>query len=121
MGIVSDAMALTRAQDKAPGQKLSPFRSEKYRRFVASLPCIYCGAEDRSQAAHANSSLFGKGLGVKGTDAAIFPLCAYSPGGRGCHSQFDQGKGLKDFEPDAAIGLTICKGIIHGVLKVVTA
>ena len=32
--------------------KNAPLRSEKYRRAVASLPCINCGIQGYSQAAH---------------------------------------------------------------------
>lgn len=63
-------------------------RNEKYRRLVASLPCVACGIEGYSQAAHANT---GKGMGMKSDDANTFPLCCDRPGIRGCHSRFDQG------------------------------
>jgi hypothetical protein len=63
-------------------------RSEKYRRAVASLPCVSCGIEGSSQAAHANT---GKGMGMKADDFDTFPLCCDRPGVRGCHSRFDQG------------------------------
>jgi len=63
-------------------------RSEKHRRAVAGLPCVHCGIEGYSQAAHANT---GKGMGMKSCDFDTFPLCADRPGVRGCHSQFDQG------------------------------
>ena len=43
-------------------------RSEYYRRYVAALPCIHCGLEGYSQAAHANNSIFGKGMGQKAHD-----------------------------------------------------
>lgn len=66
-------------------------RSERYRRAVASLPCVSCGREGASQAAHANGLEYGKSMGRKASDDAIFPLCADAPGVRGCHSAFDQG------------------------------
>ncbi len=66
-------------------------RSEPYRRFVASLPCIHCGLEGYSQAAHANNAIFGKGLGQKAHDCYLFPLCADRPGVQGCHSKWDRG------------------------------
>ncbi len=59
-------------------------RSERYRRWVASLPCIACGVEGFSQAAHANH---GKGLGMKTCDLSTFPLCAPHFGLIGCHQQ----------------------------------
>lgn len=61
-------------------------RSEKHRRWVASLPCIACGVEGFSQAAHANH---GKGLGMKTCDTHTFPLCAPHWGLIGCHQQHD--------------------------------
>ncbi len=50
-------------------------RSESYRRFVASLPCFACGIENRSQACHPNQARYGKGKGIKASDAFVFPLC----------------------------------------------
>jgi hypothetical protein len=62
-------------------------RDERYRRLVASLPCILCGVEGRSQAAHPN---VGKAKGAKADDLLCFPLCADQPGTLGCHARFDQ-------------------------------
>ena len=61
-------------------------RSERYRRWVASLPCIACGVEGFSQAAHANH---GKGMGMKTCDTHTFALCAPHWGLIGCHQQHD--------------------------------
>lgn len=66
-------------------------RSERYRRFVASLPCISCGREGASQCAHSNSPEHGKSAGVKASDLATFPLCAPAGGRMGCHAMFDLG------------------------------
>ena len=66
-------------------------RNEKYRRAVASLPCVCCGIEGYSNAAHANGLEYGKGMGRKADDGAIFPLCCSRPGVVGCHALFDQG------------------------------
>ena len=64
-------------------------KSRKYLMAVASLPCVSCGIEGMSQAAHANT---GKAMGKKlVSDFDTFPLCADRPGVRGCHSRFDQG------------------------------
>lgn len=63
-------------------------RDETYRRAVAALPCIICGIDGISQAAHANQ---GKGMSIKACDSQLFPACADQPGRRGCHSQLDQG------------------------------
>lgn len=68
--------------------KDAPTRDADYRRLVAALPCIACGAVGRSQAAHPNT---GKGMGMKADDRLCFPLCADAPGVVGCHTRFDQG------------------------------
>ncbi len=69
---------------------MANFESEPYRRLVAKLPCVRCNRTDRSQAAHANTPPFGKGLGIKAHDWAVFPLCADEPGRLGCHTQHDR-------------------------------
>lgn len=68
--------------------KVVPVWDEAYRRLVAALPCIRCGVQGHSQAAHPNT---GKGTGTKADDRDCFPLCADRPGVRGCHSFFDSG------------------------------
>ncbi|MCT9125395.1 hypothetical protein [Cupriavidus gilardii] len=62
------------------------YRSESLRRAVASLPCVNCGRNGDTQAAHANLQEFGKGMGHKASDAAIMGLCT------ACHYELDQGK-----------------------------
>lgn len=88
------------ARCSVPVPKEEVIRSAKYRRIVASYPCIQCGAVGRSQAAHAGSWA-GKAGARKATDLALFALCADEPGRRGCHSLWDQG-GLvpKEQRPD---------------------
>jgi len=68
-----------------PAMKLNPLRSESYRRFVASHACFECGLAGSSQCAHANE---GKGLAMKVTDLASFPLCFR------CHSDLDHTRGM---------------------------
>ena len=63
-------------------QKHKPYRSEKWLRAVASLPCVRCGIVGQTQAAHRN---FGKGMGVKTDDCFTAALC------QRCHSEIDQG------------------------------
>ena len=58
------------------------YRSEKLRRAVAALPCVCCGREGMTQAAHANQ---GKGMGIKAPDSWLAALCAE------CHAALDQG------------------------------
>lgn len=67
--------------------KVKPWRSEAYRRAVASLPCIHCGIEGYSQHAHENA---GKGKSMKADDRCAMPLCCTRPGIEGCHAAFDQ-------------------------------
>jgi hypothetical protein len=94
--------------------KPSTFRSEKLRRAVATLPCVNCGKEGATQAAHANQ---GKGMAIKSSDARIAALCTT------CHGSLDQGgKMLKadrrDFE-DQMVLLTYIALIERGLLQVV--
>lgn len=65
-----------------PAAKVKPWRSEAYRRAVASLPCANCCRVGNSQAAHAN---LGKSMGSKTSDATCFPLCV------ACHEGLDRG------------------------------
>ena len=70
------------------GPKVPTWRSEKYRRYVASQECFRCQIEGYSQAAHENE---GKALSKKADDARLFPLCCPRPMQMGCHSIFDLG------------------------------
>lgn len=84
---IKDQRAVLRRADGndrllVPLPKDEPRRSESYRRWVASLNCAHCGAQGRSQAAHAD---IGKGLGIKSDDGTCFPLCAETPDLPGCH------------------------------------
>lgn len=67
-----------------PVEKVRTYRSEAWRRAVASLPCIVCGREGATQAAHPNH--IGKGMATKASDAWCVPLCVEH------HSEFDQGR-----------------------------
>src|ERR1035437_8530602 len=66
--------------------KQSQVRSEPYRRLVAALPCINCGIDGYSQAAHPPPT----GKGIKEDDRECFPLCCTRPDITGCHTDFDQ-------------------------------
>ena len=70
----------------APITKDNPVRSEAYRRAVASLPCIACGIQGYSQAAH----LPPEAKGMKQSDLLTFPLCCTRVGIPGCHQDYDQ-------------------------------
>ena len=52
--------------------------------LIRSLPCCQCGASPRSQAAHSNFGIHGKGKGIKADDEYTIPLCA------NCHASLDQ-------------------------------
>lgn len=77
-----------------PTPKTEYLRDERYRRFVAGLPCFECGVFGLSQAAHSNQAGAGKGLAVKASDAFLFPLCADQPMRMGCHSKHDRCVGM---------------------------
>lgn len=66
--------------------KVLPVRSESYRRWVSTLPCIVCGLVGFSQCAHPNS---GRGLGQKASDLDCFPLCCVRGGTIGHHQEHD--------------------------------
>lgn len=68
------------------GPKVAIWRSEPYRRFVASQDCFGCAIGSWSQCAHGNT---GKGRGIKVGDERSFPLCCARFGLVGCHQQFD--------------------------------
>ncbi len=54
---------------------------------IREFPCCQCHASPPSQAAHANWSEFGKGMGKKADDAYTIPLCHI------CHKKFDTYQG----------------------------
>lgn len=62
--------------------KQPTYRSEPYRRYVASHECFGCGIEGFSQCAHEEQ---GKGGAIKSDDRRSFPLCCTRPGVMGCH------------------------------------
>lgn len=66
--------------------KVKPFKSVKYRRWIASLPCVKCGSH-YVQAAHIRSRT-GGGMGYKPSDKWCFPLCCEA--GNNCHYKFDK-------------------------------
>ena len=80
----------------APIVKDNPVRSQQYLRTVASLPCIACGIQGYSQAAH----LPPEAKGMKQSDLLTFPLCCTRVGIPGCHQDYDQ---YRLFPRDAAM------------------
>ncbi|OJB09148.1 hypothetical protein [Burkholderia ubonensis] len=99
--------------------KLLTFRSEQLRRAVTTLPCMHCGVEGYTQAAHAN---YGKGGAQKASDAAIAALCCDRPGVRGCHSMLDSGGVLPKTERRAfemeMVAKTYIALVERGLLRV---
>lgn len=75
-------------------QRQQPYRSEQYRRHVASKPCLACGwAQPREsgaicQAAHIRTGFHG--IGCKPDDWYVIPLCAEN--GWSCHVEFGKGE-----------------------------
>lgn len=53
--------------------KKKPFRSEKYRRWIAGLPCCATSIEGSTQCAHIRHGLLG-GVGLKPSDEWCVPL-----------------------------------------------
>lgn len=93
--------------------KQKPFRSEAWRRAVASLPCACCFREGMTQAAHPNHR--NKGMGTKSDDCYCVPLCVE------CHRDFDQGSKWSKQEKremmDAWIIETIRTLAVEGLVK----
>ena len=65
--------------------KVKTWRSDKWLRAVAELPCVLCEREGMTQAAHRN---YGKGMAMKTDDCWTAALCV------SCHADMDQGKEL---------------------------
>ncbi len=55
-----------------------PPRNERYRAWIRSLPCVGCGIEGRSEAAHTGED---GGMSMKASDYSCVPLCP------DCHTQ----------------------------------
>lgn len=98
------------------------FRNPLLLAVVRKLPCASCGLTGRTQAAHSNQLRFGKGRGIKGSDAAIMALCASDFGKPGCHAELDQGAHMTKQERYAFeyehIALTLIALIEQGYLVV---
>ena len=74
------------------------YRNEALLAAVRSLPCVACGQVGQTQAAHSNQLRFGKGRGLKASDAAIMALCASGFNKIGCHAELDQGSKMTKAE-----------------------
>ena len=78
------------------------YRSPAWLRAVASLPCMVCFREGRTQAAHRNQ---GKAMALKTDDCFTAALCVE------CHAEIDSGRDLSKQERrerlDTAILMTV--------------
>lgn len=75
-----------------------------------------------TQAAHSNQLRFGKGRGLKASDAAIIALCGTGFNKHGCHAELDQGSKMckaekQQFEYEH-IALTLIALIENGNLVI---
>jgi hypothetical protein len=81
---------LTPEENSIKGNSFDPeefMKSLKYLKWVASLPCIHCGAE--SQAHHLRVGQLGAGMGKKASDFFTIPVCFQCHAG--CHdTTFDK-------------------------------
>lgn len=68
--------------------KFNYWRSREYLKAVSELPCMRCGKEGQTQAAHSNQMAHGKGKGIKASDQYTAALCLK------CHYEIDMGKEL---------------------------
>lgn len=92
------------------------YRDKDLLAVAHDIECVNCGAY-LVQAAHANLSEFGKGMGKKASDAAIMSLCPR------CHMELDQGKTMSKAERRQAqfewIAKTLVRLVEAGKLRVV--
>jgi hypothetical protein len=109
------AVAVAVRADESPPivmPKTMRHESEPWRRAVASLPCVLCGRQGRTQCAHRNE---GKGMSIKTDDALSAALCDV------CHAEIDQGSQHKRAERrarmDRAIRLTLAELARRGLVK----
>lgn len=90
--------------------KVKPWRSEKYRRFVASLPCCRCGSPLSN--AHHENELGRSTMGGKCCDSRTLPLCP------DCHwSRHFDGRSIWrrwDKDPEAIIQQTQAEWVRRG-------
>lgn len=89
----------------------SIWRSDAYLALVRSLPCVCCGIHGQTQAAHSNSLAFGKGRGMKASDASAMPLCGPLFLRPGCHAELDQGRSMSKVQRKQFEDQHICKTI----------
>lgn len=86
------------ARIKHKKKESSIFRSDAYLALVRTIPCVMCGIQHLTQAAHSNQLAFGKARGMKASDASAMALCASTQERNGCHAVHDQGGKLSKAE-----------------------
>jgi hypothetical protein len=64
-------------QAKRATPRKGPPRDEDYKAWIRTLPCVGCGKEGASQAAHTGDD---GGMSMKASDYSCLPLCAW------CHT-----------------------------------
>lgn len=64
-----------------------PWRSKDYLRWVASLPCAYCGQRGRSNAHHIKGRGHHSGASRRADDRLTMPLCVSDSLRAGCHDR----------------------------------
>ncbi len=69
-------------------KKFEYHRDKAHLKAVADLPCMRCGMEGFTQAAHSNQLEHGKGRGIKASDKYVAALCLK------CHHEIDMGNKL---------------------------
>lgn len=91
------------------------YRNKKLRESARDESCVACGAQDGTIVwCHSNQGAFGKGMGMKASDAAGWLGCAR------CHAEHDQGgkpreqRRADEFE---WIAKSLVRMIEKGVLK----
>jgi len=62
----------------ASSTRKGPWRDRAYLAWIREMPCIACGVEDRSEAAHTGRD---GGMSMKASDYSCVPLCS------DCHTQ----------------------------------
>lgn len=94
--------------------KQSMHRNQAWLRAVASIPCVQCGKEGQTQAAHRN---LGKGMALKTDDCLTAALCIE------CHRIVDQGhemtREMRREMIDEAIRRTWVQLAREGLIRVV--
>lgn len=91
-------------------QKHKPFRSNKYLRWVRSLPCVITGRTEGNHAHHIIACGMGGSMGTKPSDLFTIPICAEE------HNNLHYGLTIGDIDQKALALKTLEKAVADGVL-----